>query len=967
MRFYDIRMKKSLFEMEGCDNEEEFYRPSNSLYDMPDRHQMLFEEFDKKCCVALYTPEGQRNEALGAIAILYDNAFKQSDDDVRDYMCEAMDIWGVRHVKQFRENMTVRECEALYATNNMHYASLQRNSIYGRTNLLELRCVLAYWGNRKQLPLMVENRVSKAFERNDAEAAAFSTRYSKSLGEELARIYDKGPQAAPASAIPVHYILEGVNPARYEPALEVLLGALAHEGRLPSPHIFHMNICRSTIYWNERVDCDEWLNARLFESLRGNILVLQYGEDDSESDFSQSSYGAFVEIIDQLREFAHDIQVVFLVPPGSKNLQRRIRSRFMAPLCAISEDEVSARGSYTKRLKRLEDMAGAQGLEPDEALGAVLDRHMRNLTESSLEEIFAEWRSLRQAKASFPAYSGPIDEYATKPKISGDSLSARERLHKLIGLEGPKRLIDEMIDRFRMNRRLEELGEPVRPFTMHCSFYGSPGTGKTEVARLYGEMLRDAGILREGRVIEVSGAEGFSVDEAFRAAKGSVLFVDEAYAMAGIVGSSMVADFIAHMENCREDTVVILAGYKDAMEGLYKVNKGFKSRIGFEIEFPDYTEEQLFQIFQLYANGAGVRLDDDAKSLVRERLAAAGRMEDQGNARYVRKLFEDAVGMQQIRLAREAGEDGVENAVFDKDERRLITAEDVKAVPGAPEPHGKTALEELACLIGLEKVKGVLERQIDFACIRKERRDRGLKCEHVPMHMAFLGNPGTGKTEVARLVARAYKEAGILSVGELFECGRQDIIGEHVGETAPKVKQLFRKARGSVIFIDEAYSLLDEGYCGYSDEAISTMISEMENLRDEVVVIFAGYTKDIERLLDSNPGFSSRVKTRVDFDDYSVDELVSILRFMAKKQGMKLGRGALAKAKQAIQVASTGANFGNARYVRNLLEDAMLEQAYRLKKVAPYGELSDRQLTTLVASDFKVPETRQHASIGFAA
>ena len=210
---------------------------------------------------------------------------------------------------------------------------------------------------------------------------------------------------------------------------------------------------------------------------------------------------------------------------------------------------------------------------------------------------------------------------------------------------------------------------------------------------------------------------------------------------------------------------------------------------------------------------------------------------------------------------------------------------------------------------------------------------------------------------MARLIGRILKEEGILSVGDFYECGRQDLVAGFVGGTAPKVEALFQRAKGSVIFIDEAYALNDGQHGGYGEEAITTIIDQMEKLREDVVVIFAGYTQEIDELFAANPGFASRVRTHVEFPDYGVDELVSVLHLMARKQGFTLAQGVDERVRELLERAVGQPSFGNARFVRNLLEEALIAQAGRLAAEATgacvaVGDLSADRLTTLVPEDF---------------
>ena len=224
------------------------------------------------------------------------------------------------------------------------------------------------------------------------------------------------------------------------------------------------------------------------------------------------------------------------------------------------------------------------------------------------------------------------------------------------------------------------------------------------------------------------------------------------------------------------------------------------------------------------------------------------------------------------------------------------------------------------------------------------------------MHMVFAGNPGTAKTTVARLMARIMKDNGLLSAGGLVEVGRSDLVGKYVGWTAPLVKKKFKAAKGSVLFIDEAYSLVEDRDGLYGDEAINTIVQEMENARDETVVVFAGYPDRMREFVERNPGLRSRVAFHVDFPDYTADELMEILRLVVKKKSRALGAEAEERVRSLLESALNTPDFGNGRFVRNLVERAMMRQASRLVRL-PADKTTDAELKALLAEDF-VPDVQ---------
>lgn len=265
-------------------------------------------------------------------------------------------------------------------------------------------------------------------------------------------------------------------------------------------------------------------------------------------------------------------------------------------------------------------------------------------------------------------------------------------------------------------------------------------------------------------------------------------------------------------------------------------------------------------------------------------------------------------------------------------------------------PQG-SAYEKLKEMIGLEKVKQVIDQAVTYSKVQKLLADRGMPNARRAMHMVFTGNPGTAKTTVARLFAQILKDNEVLSVGDLIECGRSDLVGRFVGWTAVQVKEMFKKAKGSVLFIDEAYSLLDDRSGSFGDEAINTIVQEMENCREDMVVIFAGYPKQMNEFISRNPGLRSRISFYVDFDNYSPDELFDITKLIAKNNGFKLADDAYETLAPIFENAFGTEDFGNGRFARNLVEQAQLAQSVRLSTL-DFDSLSGDDLITLCAQDF---------------
>lgn len=255
--------------------------------------------------------------------------------------------------------------------------------------------------------------------------------------------------------------------------------------------------------------------------------------------------------------------------------------------------------------------------------------------------------------------------------------------------------------------------------------------------------------------------------------------------------------------------------------------------------------------------------------------------------------------------------------------------------------------EDLNSLVGLKKVKNMLHELVDLIEL-KNKAGNDLKISNTNMHMVFLGNPGTGKTTVARIVAQILYNLNYIKQNKLIEVSSKDLVAEYVGQTAPKTMAVIEKAMGGVLFIDEAYSLASGKGQGnsYNEEAIATLIQAMENSRDNLVVIFAGYTVEMQDFLNANSGIVSRIGYTVEFEDYTEDELVQIFKNMVKKAGFEITDEAIQKAKDIIKKYKNTKNFGNARFARSLYEKSVIKHASNTK-----GKKRKSILKTITAED----------------
>ena len=375
-----------------------------------------------------------------------------------------------------------------------------------------------------------------------------------------------------------------------------------------------------------------------------------------------------------------------------------------------------------------------------------------------------------------------------------------------------------------------------------------------------------------------------------------------------------------HIKNTEEkDLTIIVSSKKEHIENLKD------SLFVFEI---DYEKPEVQEVYQEVLNNLQENsyIEDQVQPKLIDYIAATYPKTDLTYSEYRDRL--------------------INKILFSKNDK--ITTKDI------PDYEKEKTLDEifkeLNELVGLSKVKQVLNELVNLIEL-KEKSKGELDIKSTNLHMVFLGNPGTGKTTVARLIAQILYNLKYIKQNKLIEVSSKDLVAEYVGQTGPKTMAIIEKAKGGVLFIDEAYTLASSSGTGnsYNEEAIATLIQEMENNRDNLVVIFAGYTKEMQAFLNSNSGIVSRIGYTLEFEDYTEQELLEIFKLMLKKAGFKITEQALNKAEKLIKGAKMCVNFGNARFVRNMYEKTVIKHASNTK-----GKKQKNILKTIEEQDINI-------------
>lgn len=592
---------------------------------------------------------------------------------------------------------------------------------------------------------------------------------------------------------------------------------------------------------------------------------------------------------------------------------------------SISYDELAHELAYTLNFK-----SGAHDIEK-----AVQKGIHDPIIENSLNGVFKRNDVVQIKLINTILFGNDVELADISFKSNEADLSELDsELSKVIGLDKVKEFVRQLREHIEFEKKANMSAGDM---SLHMIFQGNPGTGKTTIARLIARYLKALGCLSSGHLTETSrsdlvaqymGQTAAKTAAVIKSAKGGILFIDEAYALVrnkeDFFGIEAVDTLVKYMEDYRDDLVVILAGYTDEMQEFLKVNSGLRSRFNYIVDFPDYSDEEMVQIASKISSDKNLILSENCLDSLLKYFSAAQRVQgkDAGNGRLVRNTIEKAVIRHSSRLAQINPDDLIE------DDIRTLTNDDFELKDSSLESYLTQADESLNNIIGLDDVKDFVKKLKNYI----EYRNRVNAKDDMAFHMIFTGNPGTGKTTIARIIVMYLKGLGVISGGQLLEVSRSDLVAGYAGQTAMKTASVVKNALGGVLFIDEAYSLVQDEKDTFGREAVDTLIKYMEDYRKDLVVIFAGYTKEMGTFLKSNPGIKSRVNYTIEFPDYTADEMMQITNIMMKKKDYTID----SKTEEVLhkhyekEQSSSKKDMGNGRLVRNLLEKAIFNHSQRM-------------------------------------
>ena len=560
----------------------------------------------------------------------------------------------------------------------------------------------------------------------------------------------------------------------------------------------------------------------------------------------------------------------------------------------------------------------------------------------------------------------PKSNIAGKKILKSEQMeNPMETLDKMIGLDSVKEQLRSYQNTAMFAMKRESMGLFTEFPSLHAAFFGNPGTGKTTVAHLLGAILKNMGLLSKGHVVfeerstlmgQNYASEQEKTLQAIERAKGGILFIDEAYTLykpddKKDPGINVIETLLTALsdENNR-DWMLLLAGYTEPMLKLFSVNPGLDSRIPEcnRFYFQDYTVDELMQIADIYCKEHNFQMTTNARKAFHAKVKKdySRKTDTFGNGRYIKNLLTaEVIPAMSVRV----------NKLETPTITQLMTIEH-EDIPQQKLKDYRKPLKKLQDMVGLNLLKQNIESHLNMVKLNILRSEQGIPTEMPPLHMVFMGNPGTGKTTVADFIGEIYASMGLLSIGRVIKVERKDLVGTVIGETEKKTAEILKRAQGNVLFIDEAYTLCDNSRQGndYGRRAVEVLLTSLSKEQIDMIVIFAGYPKEMTQFLDLNPGLRSRVPYTFYFEDYSVEELMQIAKEVVQKQSFYFSPAALCALRKVVeaQLQKKDTCWGNARFITRIISAHIIPaMSNRLMELPPHKLQNKKTLQMICKSD----------------
>lgn len=551
-------------------------------------------------------------------------------------------------------------------------------------------------------------------------------------------------------------------------------------------------------------------------------------------------------------------------------------------------------------------------------------QEQRQMQEQAEQEVATSAEETPEPQSEIQEQPTQVKHEDNESETTEQSQNPLAKLNDLYGLKTVKEQVQKFINTVKFNKSREEKGLKTTPLTLHSMFLGNPGTGKTTVARLLGDLLYQEGVIEKNTFVEVTrndlvsqyvGGTAKDTTALLEKAHGGILFIDEAYTLysdsSNNSGTEAVDTILKYMEDHRNDIMIIFAGYDKEMHQFIQMNPGLKSRVPNVFDFEDYEPEEIAEIGYKDLLDSDYAVDETRyKEVVRNQYMKST---DSSNARWVRNFNQQLTLIMADRV--------IESGCSDNE---TILIEDLDILAGGNQESkdqiNADALSQLDRLIGLANVKEYVHTLSQQAKVDRMLEAKGGLPSKSTYHMVFEGNPGTGKTMIANLLAKLFYSLDILPTDTVHVVDRSDLVGSYIGHTEKQTKEVLERSMGGVLFIDEAYQLSSAGGGNdFGKQAVETLITYLENYRDKFIVILAGYTENMESFLDLNPGLRSRIPEKIVFPDYTPEEVGEITSLFLGKD-WQFDDDYLRQEVAKVYAMQPEKEKGNGRWGRNFAE-----------------------------------------------